>query len=586
MSELQQTLSLTGKTWKVRLEGQLDGAVAGLARNTGLHPLAAAILLARGYDTTEAIRGFIADPTDEQFHDPMQLQGMDLTVERLLRAREDGEKILVHGDYDVDGVTAAVLITRSLQLTGFENVHCFIPHRIDDGYGLGRTAAERAAVQGCSLLLAVDCGTSDLDSVNRLNAAGVDVLILDHHLPGPELPNATALVNPKQPDCPYPFKDLCSAGLAFKLSLALHLRLQRPFNAAAYASMAALGTVADLVPLVDENRLLVRLGLDHLRQPKNPGMRELLQVSGVDPGRAPSAGQVGFRVAPRINAAGRLASADLAAQLFLTADPGKARQIARQLDLLNTRRQSQERELVESLHRLVKASPEMLKDRILVLDGESWPRGVIGIAASRLVESYHRPVVVISRDGGVGHGSCRSVPGFNITAALGMTAENVLDRFGGHAMAAGFSLDAANIPRLRQCLVDHCRRELEEQLMVPRSSADIEVGPLDLDRPLLDSLSSLEPFGMGNPRPVFLVRDLHLSADPVMLKDQHLKLQMGGGERTIEAIWWRSGHLLDQLTGCGRSIDVLGKLELNRWGGRETLRLNVSDIRPGGSSPS
>jgi len=584
MNEQQQARSLTGKTWKVRITGLIDGAVEELAREMALHPLAAAILLARGYDTAEAIRGFITAPSPEQFPDPLQLRGMEQTVQRLLRAREDREKILVHGDYDVDGITAAVLVTRTLQLNGFESVRCFIPHRIDDGYGLGRSAAELAAKEGSSLLLAVDCGTSDLAAVHRLNAAGVDVLILDHHLPGPQLPEAAALVNPKQPDCTYPFKDLCSVGLAFKLAQALHLRLRRPFNAAAYASMAALGTVADLVPLVDENRLLVRLGLEHLRQPANPGMRELLRISDVEEGLAPTAGQVGFRMAPRINAAGRLASADLAAQLFLTTDPDQARQIARQLDLLNTRRQSQERDLVEQLNRQVQSSPEMLEERILVLDGEAWPRGVIGIAAARLVEAFHRPAVVIASDGSVGHGSCRSVRGFNITAALGATAENVLDRFGGHAMAAGFSLDAARIPQLRRRLFEYCRSELDETLLVPRASADIEVDPADLQRSLLDSLSLLEPYGMGNPRPVFLVRDLQLSGEPVSLKGQHLKLQLRSGDRTIEAIWWRSGHLREQLSGCGRSIDVLGKLELNRWGGRETLRLNISDIRPGRGS--
>jgi single-stranded-DNA-specific exonuclease len=326
------------------------------------------------------------------------------------------------------------------------------------------------------------------------------------------------------------------------------------------------------------------LGLEHLRHPANPGLRELLRVSSIDEGRAPSAGQVAFQLAPRINAAGRLASADLAAQLFLTADPGKARRIARQLDLLNTRRQSQEKELVECLDQLVQASPKMLEQRILVLEGETWPRGVIGIAAARLVESYHRPAVVISSDGGVGHGSCRSVPGFNITSALGTAAAHLLDRFGGHAMAAGFSLDAKNIPQLRQRLYDHCRGELDEALLIPRASADLEIGPEDLDRSLFDSLRLLEPFGMGNPRPVFLVRDLCLTTNPVTLKGRHLKLQLGGENLAIEAIWWRSGHLLDKLAGCGRSIDVLGKLELHRWSGQETLRLNVNDIRPGGSS--
>lgn len=575
-----QNRSLTNKTWSVKIGGPPDSHAVRLAADTGLHPLAAAILIARGHDTGTAARRFVGPPDLDHFHNPMMLHGMDSAVDRILRAREQGERVLVHGDYDVDGVTSAVLVTRTLQLNGIVHVQCFVPHRIDDGYGLGRSAAERAVSDGCTLLVAVDCGTSDLEAVQHLRDSGVDVVILDHHLPGSQLPQATALVNPKQPGCSYPFKDLCSAGLALKLSQALHIRLGKTFNASAYASMAALGTVADLVPLIDENRLIVRLGLDHLRHPSNIGMRELLRICRVEPGQAPTAGQIGFGLAPRINAAGRLASADLAATLFLSADPGKAGLIARKLDLLNTRRQTREKDLVEQLYQQVEATPRCLDQRILVLSGKDWPRGVIGIAASRLVDTYHLPAVVISIDGDVGHGSCRSVPGFNITAALESAASGVLDRFGGHTMAAGFSLAASNIPRLRNHLFDHCRKEVDPELLVPRASADIEVHPADLNRSLLDALNLLEPFGMGNPRPQFMIRGLSLAEDPVSLKGQHLKLKLKHSQGAIEAIWWRSGQYLEPLKACTGAIDVLAKLELNSWAGRETLRLTLSDVRP------
>jgi single-stranded-DNA-specific exonuclease len=574
-----QTISLTGKKWRVRTS-TTDGAAERLDGHTGIHPLVASILHSRGSGDTAAMLDFLSDPSAENLYDPFLLKGMDRAVERLLGARVGGEKILVHGDYDVDGVTAAVLTKRALDLTGFREVTCFIPHRINDGYGLGPSAVELATAEGCGLLIAVDCGTNDLEAVNQLKSAGIDVLILDHHLPGPVLPDACALVNPSQTDCGYPFKDLCSAGLAFKLAQALHQRLDLHFNAAAYASMAALGTVADLVPLLDENRLLVRLGLDHLRRPSNPGMRELLRVSGVEEGRAPTASQVGFRLAPRINAAGRLDAASTAARLFLTADTDEAGQIARQLDLLNSRRQHQERELVEQLGRLVSEIPDLGQRRILVLDGEEWPRGVIGIAASRMVETHHRPAVVISCRDGVGHGSCRSVPGFNITTALDRVGGRILDRFGGHAMAAGFTLAADKIGLLREKLSDYCSGELDPDLLVPRAMADIVAEPSELDRPLLDQLNRLEPFGMGNPRPVFLVRGLQLAGEPKVLKGQHLKIDLHGGGMTIEAIWWRAGHLVPALAGCTAAVDLLARLELNRWGGRDYVRLNVDDIRP------
>jgi single-stranded-DNA-specific exonuclease len=571
--------SISGRQWQVRPPAD-DGDCRRLAEAAGVHPLVASILLARGEVTARQVAGMVAPPAPGDLHDPFALAGMDQAVDRLLRAREAGERILVHGDYDVDGITSAVLVKRSLDLTAFADTDIFIPHRIDDGYGLNPSVARRCTDAGRTLLVAVDCGTSDLQAIDVLNRAGVDTVILDHHLPGPELPDAVALVNPKRADCRYPWAELCSAGLAFKLAQALHHRLDRPFNAAAWASMAALGTVADLVPLRDENRLIVRLGLEHLRHPVNPGMRALLTVSGVEQGQAPGAGQVGFRLGPRINAAGRLDSGQVAARLFLTGDRTEAESIAHQLDLLNGRRQHQESELVSSIARLVESSPEWLDQRILVVDGEDWPRGVIGIAASRLVETWHRPSAVISSSAGVGHGSCRSVTGFNITAALEAVADGLLDRFGGHAMAAGFSLPAERIPALRRALEAYCRDHLDPELLIPRTIADVEADPGDLDRALCDQLARLEPFGVGNPKPLLLVRGLALAAEPDLLRGGHLKLRLRAGERELEAIWWRSAEWLPGIRDCANGIDILGRLELNRWGGRETVRLSVADARP------
>jgi len=575
--------SLSGARWRVR-GAPPEAETRRLARGAGIHPLVAAVLHGRGLVSKAAILDFLGNPDPGALHDPLLLRGMEEAVARIIMARETGERVLVHGDYDVDGVTSAVLVTRALQLIGVSRVTCRIPHRIRDGYGLGPSAAQTAEAGNYGLLIAVDCGTNDLEAVEELNHRGVDVLILDHHLPGPQLPRALALINPRQEGCRYPFTDLCSAGLAFKLAQALHLALQRPFNAPAYASVAALGTVADLVSLEDENRLLVRLGLPHLGQAASPGLRELLRVSGVEEGRPPTAGQVGYHLGPRINAAGRIDSAEVAARLLLTADEDEAREIARQLDLLNARRRLQETELVEQLTAMLQQDPALLDERILVLDGSGWPRGVIGIAASRLVEAYHRPAVVISRDDTSGHGSCRSIKGFNITGALEQSAADLLQRFGGHAMAAGLTVAAERIPQLRKRLQEHCRTHLDEDLLVRRITADAEARPAEIDRGLADDLSRLEPHGMGNPRPVFLVRGLRLEGEPRLLKDQHLKLRLSGEGAGFDALWWRSAELLPGLTSAAGGLDVLARVEINRWGGRESVQLNVSDARPAADS--
>jgi len=551
--------------WRVR-DVDLERA-AEIETGLGLDPITARVLVVRGLDTTAAAERFLAPGLDE-LHSPFAFVQMESAVDRLLFALRNGERIAVHGDYDVDGITGAVLLVIVLRHLGGE-VELILPHRIADGYGLNPSGIDKAHAAGAAVLIAVDCGISALDACAHARSLGIDVIVADHHLPKAELPLATALLNPRLPDSGYPEQELAAVGVAFKLARGLLERHPTKFSGIAMLKLVALGTVADLVPLRGENRVMAFHGLAGLANPSNPGLKALLDVAGVDSQRV-SAADVAFRLAPRINAAGRLAHPRDAAEMFLTTDPVRARRLAGELQRLNALRQETERGVYAEAAALCTG-----EDPITVVSGAGWHRGVIGIVASRLVERFGRPALVISTDGASAHGSARSIPGFNVVAALEAAAGH-LAAYGGHHQAAGFQLPADQVDALRDSLIEHADRQ-DPLALCATLNCDAILEPEAISPALALELERLAPFGVGNPRPRFLCPDLRLAAPPRLLKEEHVKLQLRGPETDIEAIGWRRADLAESLRGVER-VSLVATLRPRKWQGRLTAQLEIGDI--------
>lgn len=554
------------RPWQLRApDRELAGA---LVSDLGLQEVTARVLVSRGIDTTDAARAWL-HPSLDGLHDPFAFRQMEAAVDRVLYALRHGERIVVHGDYDVDGISGTVLLVTVLRHLGGD-VEFILPHRIDDGYGLAPAGMDRARGMGADLLVAVDCGVTALAACERAAAIGLDVIIVDHHLPRSDLPRARAILNPRIPDSGYPEDDLAAVGLAFKLARGVLQRHGRDATGISLLKLVALGTVADLVPLRGENRVMTHHGLAGLADPVNPGLRALLEVAGVR-GRAVTAGDVGFRIAPRINAAGRIGHPDEAAELFLTSDPGRARRLAGRLQSLNAERQELERSVVAQVNEAGVSDG----DSVVVVAGEGWHRGVIGIVASRLVEQTGRPAMVISLADGVGHGSARSVPGFNIAEALAV-AGDLLDEHGGHHQAAGFRLQADRVGELREALMAHAAGYDPSALTVALTCDD-EIAPDSITSALVLELERLAPFGIGNPRPRFLCPGLRLVGPPQLIKEEHLKLRFRGREQDLQAIGWRRADLAAALQGV-EEVSLVATLRADRWGGRLEPRLEIEDL--------
>ena len=546
----------------------------------GIPSITARLLTQRGVSDPEAASAFL-DPSLDQLLDPFLLTGMRTAVDRVRRAIDEKEKILVYGDYDVDGTTSTVLLLKTFEmLGGVADFH--VPHRVREGYGMRAEVIERAAQEGAKLLISVDTGIRESEVVERARELGIDSIITDHHLLEDEVPNALAVINPNQPGCDYPDKNLCGVGLAFKLAHALLLESNWPTEKTqkvleSMLKIVAIGTVADLVPLVGENRIFVKLGLEGLRNPRNPGLEALLQVAGLREKGAVSAGDVGFRIGPRINAAGRMDSARDVVELFTTRDRARAEALASKLDGLNAERQSAEEavveEILEGLGRV--PPPDVLP--FLVVDGEGWHPGVIGICASRIVERFHRPTLVLSVDPetGLATGSGRSIPAFHLVEALEALAP-MFERFGGHKMAAGCTLKAERVPELREALNEHALNRLGPEDFIPELKVDDELDFSSIGDELMGSLGKLAPHGMGNPTPVFATAGIRLAAEPRVLKEKHLKLRLDHGGANLWAMGWRMAQLHPALP-AGADLDAAYAIEADDyWGG---WRLNLKDLR-------
>lgn len=544
-----------------------------LAREVGVSLLVARLLVQRGITEPAAAQAFL-HPNLNQLHSPERMAGMGEAVARLRRALEQREKVLIYGDYDVDGTMAVVVLVTALRMLGAE-VETYIPHRLTDGYGMRVPVIEEAAAHGFRVVISVDTGIREHAVCERARELGVDVIVTDHHLPDGHLPPACAILNPRRRDCAYPEKSLAGVGVAFKLAQALLGERLTPRLLQSFLKVVAIGTIADVVPLLGENRVIARLGLEALRQPSQSGLAALLELSGLA-GREISAGDVGFRLAPRLNAAGRMENARDVIDLFTLSDPVRTREIAERLEQLNRERQRVEEEILRAIVLEIEQRGDAAERFTLVLAGEGWHRGVIGIVAQRVVERYHRPALVIGIENGEGVGSGRSLKSFHLLDAL-TSAGDLFQRYGGHAQAAGFCLPTASIPELARRFEEHARRVLTASDLEPVQRIDAVVDLAEVDWPLYDDMARLSPFGAGNPTPVFGACGARLLATPRILQEKHLKLRVESGAHPLDALGWNWARRAPALT-AGQRVGLAFTVEQNNYQDVARLQLVIKDL--------
>ena len=556
-----------------------EGRVDALARDLGVSPVAARLLCIRGLDDADRARRFLS-PSLKDLHDPFRLTDMAPAVERILAAIAQGERIAIHGDYDVDGVTSTVILRRALELLGADVVH-FIPERLRDGYGLQPAALDRLHGDGVRLVISVDCGIRAEEAARHATSLGLELIITDHHEPDARLPPAVAVINPKRHDCPYPDKNLAGVGVALKLVHALCLRTGRESWLPAFVKIAAIGTLADVVPLTGENRVIAKLGLGMLSTgPHKVGLRALLDVCGLT-GKEIGSYHIGFVVGPRVNAAGRMSTPDIAARLLLASDEAmgeEARALAAQLDTENVRRQKEEAEILAAARTAVDTDLEIGARTVIVVAGEGWHRGVIGIVASKLVDAFHRPAIVLSIEGDVAHGSCRSIPCFDMLSALESCA-GLMTRFGGHRQAAGLTIEASRIRDLRAQVNAYAEARLQPDDLRPRLWIDGALAFRSITAQVASELSALAPFGAGNPSPLFRASGVEIIDGPRVLKDRHLKMAFRQDGRVMRGVAWRAAEREQFVAEHRAAIDLAFSLEQDTWNGERYLQLSMADFR-------
>jgi len=560
-----------------------EAVAASLADAAGIGLVTARLLQQRGVTTPDAAARFL-EPSLDHLHDPFALSDMPAAVDRVFAAIARKERVVIHGDYDADGITSTVILERAIASLGGDVSH-FIPERIRDGYGLQVPAVERLHADGARLIISVDCGIRSLDAARRASELGLDLIVTDHHEPEGELPTALAVINPKRLDCRYPDKNLAGAGVALKLVQALCAKAGRDAWLPAFVKIAAIGTLADVVPLVGENRVIAKVGLDLLsRGPHKVGLRALLEASGLS-GKAIDSYHVSFILAPRLNAAGRMATPDLAARLLLASDETQAeeaRGLAALLNDENLKRQDEEQLVLAQARKAIEHDPDIGSHAVLVVAGDGWHRGVIGIVASKLVDAFYRPAVVVSLEDGVGHGSCRSIGAFDMLSALEACGSHLV-RFGGHRMAAGLTVDARAFKAFRSALQTHGDARLGPDDLRPRVRVDAR---LDLDAikgRLVEEIKALEPFGIGNPRPVFFAGPVEVVDGPRRIKERHLKMSVRHRGRIFRAIAWRAVEREPFVLANRGALEIAFSLTENTFNGETRTELMLADLRAPGS---
>jgi len=561
-----------------------------LEREAGVSSMMARFLTLRGISSASQAAEFLS-PSLEKLHSPYLMLGMREAIDRLCAAIARQETLLIYGDYDVDGTTAVVVLKTAIELCG-GTADFHVPHRIKEGYGIKDDVIERAAAAGVRLVISVDTGIRAFQAAETARRVGVDLIVTDHHLPEAHegVPHALAVLNPNQQGCSYPCKALCGAGVAFKIAQALFAKFKDASEQAklipSFLKMVAMATIADAVPLIDENRAIAKIGLEGLRKPVNGGLKALMEVSGlVGIGRALSAGDVGFRLGPRINAAGRMDVARDVIELFTSKDSERCRDIAQKLDHLNTERQNEEARIVAEIEAQLASEPDLCGKFCLVFDGEGWHRGVVGIVASRVVEKTGRPALVVARDGQEAHGSGRSISALHLLDALDSCRE-LFTRFGGHAHAVGFALPSGQVGELKRRLNSFAQSKLTAEDLEPELPIDAEIPLGDVTPHLLEEVSRLEPFGHGNPEPVFLTKNVNLLLPPKLIKEKHIKLRVNQkvpglkNSFNYEAMGWRMAERLtaDALQP-GDRLDIAFKVAMNFHPDFGGLELMLEDFR-------
>ncbi|MFW6437999.1 MAG: single-stranded-DNA-specific exonuclease RecJ [Armatimonadota bacterium] len=559
--------------WIVRARDR--DAEEHLARELDLHPILAAILIGRGLGDSSEAESFLS-PSLDDLHDPFLLPDLEPSVDRIIRALDTGEAILVHGDYDADGITSAALLVRFLKTLGAE-VHYYLPHRFEDSYGLSERAVRQSA-DVAGLIIAADCGVRDHDPIACACAQGQDVIVVDHHEPGEDLPAGALIVDPKRPDSEYPERELAAVGLAFKLASGVCEKLGMPQKSLqrAFLDLVAIGTITDVAPLAGENRIMTSVGLSLLPYTRKVGLQVLMELCEL--GDTVSAQDVAFRIGPRLNAVGRMADATDALELLLTEDEMEARKKALHLDSLNSQRRSEQDSIFRQAVVMVENEVDLERDRVVVLAKQGWHRGVVGIVASKVLEHTGLPTLLMAVEGPMARGSARSIEGFDVSEALDQ-CRDLLDRFGGHSMAAGCELNADSVKALRERLNEIGRATITEEHLRPQFPVDVEVDLAEVDQRLARELERLEPCGAANAEPLLAARNVRvLQSRTVGASGAHLKLLVEAGGRHVDCIAFGMGDRLNIVRSDSR-VDLCFVPKIDNYTGVERLQLQVADVR-------
>ena len=544
--------------------------VEELVKKRHITNLLASILVNRGIIDGEKINVFL-NPTRKDFYNPFLMPDMEIAVKRIVKAIENKEKIMIYGDYDADGITSITVLKKYLNEIGLKTGE-YIPNRLNEGYGLNKDAISKIYNDGYRLMITVDCGISGLEEVEYANSLGMEIIITDHHEPAEKLPEAIAVIDAKRKDNKYPFNQLAGVGVVFKLiqAISTELKLEEK-EYLKYLDLVCIGTISDIVPLVDENRVIAKLGLKLIEKTKNIGLKTLLNIADL---RKIDSTAISFGVAPRINACGRMGFQEEALQLFLTEDSGEATKIAKRLVQFNQERQAKEKQIFEEV--IEKIEKDNKDKKCIVLAEENWHHGVIGIVASKITEIYYKPSILICLEGDKGKGSGRSVPGFDLYTAL-TKCSDYIEKFGGHSMAIGITIKKENFEKLKEAIEKYAQESNISDIM-PIINIDKEINLKNINIEEVKSLELLEPFGEGNKMPLFLLRNLKIDSIRALSGGKHLKLTLKQDNNIVDAIGFNMGDLSKEYL-LGDKVDVVGTIEINSFGNKENIQINLKDIR-------